>query len=198
MSRLAAESFGDYPFFSFALRESFDSYPRYVDYMARLHRMLIRAYIKKQVCLIGISDGAVVSVALLHDPESRGIGVVDYILSGGLGLVKGVGLRRLLSFFDISEVAQSACTSEHPDAWYVELLAVDTHLKGRGLGGRMIQDCLEPYVRRHDGDGLSLITNTEQNRGFYAAKGFTEFSESTLTCRGKTIGNWSFFKDLQD
>ncbi|MCI1663802.1 GNAT family N-acetyltransferase [Bifidobacterium crudilactis] len=197
LGRLAAESFGDYPFFSFALREPFDSYQKYLDYMTRLHRMLIKAYIKKQVCLVGVSDGTVVSVALLHDPRSRDIGVTDYILAGGLGLVRGVGLRRLLAFFDISEAAQSACTAQHPDAWYVELLAVDTQLKGRGLGGKMIHDCVEPYVRGHDGRSLSLITNTEQNRRFYTSKGFTEFSESTLSCRGQTIGNWSFFKQLE-
>jgi GNAT superfamily N-acetyltransferase len=197
LGRLASESFGDYPFFSFALRESFDSYQKYLDYMTRLHRMLIKVYIKKQVCLVGVSDGIVVSVALLNDPCSRGIGITDYILAGGLGLIRGVGLRRLLAFFDISEAAQSACAAKHSDAWYLELLAVDTQLKGRGLGGKMIQDCVEPYVRGHEGRSLSLITNTEQNRRFYTLKGFAEFSESTLSCRGQTIGNWSFFKELE-
>lgn len=196
LARLAAESFDEYPFFAFAFRDHFETKKAYLDCMTRLDRMVIRTYISKKICLVGECDGRVTSLGLLDDPRAKAVGLSDYVMAGGLSLIKDVGLRRLLEFFDISERAQKACKLQHPQAWYLEMLAVDTHLKGQGLGTRMIHECLIPYTRFHNGRTLSLITNTEQNRRFYTTNGFEEFSEMHLHSHGNTIGNWSFFRDL--
>jgi ribosomal protein S18 acetylase RimI-like enzyme len=196
ISRLAAQSFGEYPFFAFVFREQFDSYPDYLNYMTALDRMVIKAYMSKKICLIGESHHRIVSIALLDNPDTRAIGISDYIRAGGLGLVKGVGLVRLLEFFTISERAQQDCKLRYSQSWYVEMLAVDTHLKGQGLGTRMIHECVIPFARFHNGSSLSLITNTEKNRRFYQANGFTEFSQTLLENHGNTISNWSFYMNL--
>ena len=70
-------------------------------------------------------------------------------------------------------------------------------MKGRGLGSSMLQDCLIPYVQNQGGQELTLITNTEGNRKFYAKNGFREFSERTLEQNGQKIGNWSFCLKVQ-
>lgn len=197
LARLTALSFGEYPFFSFVFREAFDSYADYVNYMARLDRMHIRANARKHACLVGTRNARVVSVALLQDPTAKRLGVFDYSLSGGLGLIPHAGLTRLLDFFSISEQAHQDCARECPDAWYVEMLAVDSGLKGQGLGSHMIEECLVPYVRAHGGTELSLITNTEANRRFYSRNGFTEFAGGQLERKGTQIGNWSYRMDLE-
>lgn len=50
--------------------------------------------------------------------------------------------------------------------------------------------------KKHGGEELTLITNTEGNRKFYKKNGFQEFSDRKLEQNGQTIGNWSFCMDL--
>lgn len=194
VAHLAAQSFGDYPFFSFALRSGFDDDTAYRAYLEKLFRIHIKANMRAHHCFVGVLDGKIVSTALLQDPEKGRVTIGQYILSGGVRLIHPVGFSRILDFFSISEQAHADCARTCPDAWYLELLAVDSDMKGQHLGSDMIQDCLIPFVQSNTGKQLALITNTDQNRKFYLKNGFQEFSQCKLRCKDKTIGNWSFLQ----
>lgn len=194
ISKLAALSFGHYPFFDFAFQNAFESENEYFAYIEKLHRVHTRANMKQHKCFVGVKNGRIVSAALLQDPSKRRISVPDYIMSGGVSLLFPVGFSRILDFFDVSEEGHLDCAGQHPNAWYIELLAVDMGMKGCGLGSGMINDCLIPYIRENGGGELALTTNTEKNCTFYKKNGFDCFAERSLTRCGQTIQNWSFVK----
>lgn len=192
IAKLSAESFGQYPLFHTALADSFADDGAYQAYMERLLRVHFKANMRQHPGFVGVEDGRIVSAALLQDPKGKRISIFDYIMAGAIGLVYPAGVFRLLNFFDLTEAAHKDCAREYPDAWYLELLAVDGSMKGKGLGSRMLSDCLVPYVRAQDGSDLTLITNTEGNRAFYKKNGFREFADRVLESGGRRIGNWSF------
>lgn len=196
LAKLAMESFGDYPFYSFALKDSFRSDRDYRAYMEKLNLIELRANMRGQKCFVGTVDGEIVSAALLQDPQKPKIGIWQYLRSGAGKLIFPVGLGRILDFFSMTEEARSDCEKQCTDSWYLDMLVVNGSMKGRSLGSRMLQECVLPYVRAHGGKSLSLITNTDGNRRFYARNGFSEFAERKLTRCGNSIMNWSFVHAL--
>jgi GNAT superfamily N-acetyltransferase len=66
---------------------------------------------------------------------------------------------------------------------YVELLAVDEHARGRGVGRRLVET-LEAEARRRGMLGLWLDTFTFQAPDFYRKLGFTEFGRIVDYPRG--------------
>ena len=99
-----------------------------------------------------------------------------------------MGLSKILNFFHFSEDARADCDKKHPSAWYLEVLAVDDSLKGHGLGSGMLQDYLIPYIQKHGGEELTLITNTEGNRKFYKKNGFRSFLSASWSKMVKPSG----------
>ncbi len=87
-----------------------------------------------------------------------------------------LSLGRILNFFTISEEARKDAGRKYPDGWYLEMLVVEGSMKGAGLGSKMINDAVVPYVSRHGGKNLALITNTESICWFCGKNGFTIFS----------------------
>ena len=133
---------------------------------------------------------------MLQDPNIKRISLFDYILAGGVGLLFPVGFKRLIGVFDISNEAHKDCAKRCGDAWYVELLAVSPDCKGQGLGSKMMNDCLIPYVKKQKGTELALITNTPLNCKFYEKNGFSNFAVSELKWKSNLIQNWSFLRQI--
>ena len=194
---LVATSFGEYPMYTLVFRDKFKTKDDFIRYMKKLNRVHIGANTRKHKCFVGDLDGKIVSVALLQDPNVKRISLFDYILAGGVGLLFPVGFKRLIGFFDISNEAHKDCAKRCGDAWYVELLAVSPDCKGQGLGSKMLNDCLIPYVESQKGTELALITNTPSNCKFYEKNGFTNFAVSELKWKSNLIQNWSFIKPFE-
>ncbi len=196
IAELVATSFGEYPMYTIAFRDKFKSKDDFVRYMKKLNRVHIGANARKHKCFVGVVDGKIVSVALLQNPNIKRVSLFDYILAGGVGLLFPVGFKRLIGFFDISNEAHKDCAERCGNAWYVELLAVSPDCKGQGLGTKMLNDCLIPYVESQKGTEIALITNTPYNCKFYEKNGFINFAVSELKYEANIIKNWSFYKNL--
>ena len=196
IAKLSTVSFGNYPFFDFVFQDAFKQQKEYFSYMEKLHRIHIRANMKKHKCFVGIQDGRIVSTALLQDPAGKRISILDYIMAGAISLVIPVGFIKILDFFDVSEEAHQDCARKYSTAWYLEMLAVDSSMKGCGLGSAMINDCLIPYIRKQGGTEFTLITNTKKNCMFYEKNGFQQFAERALERKGQKISNWSLGYEL--
>ncbi len=198
IAKLSTLSFRYYPFFDFIFLNSFKKREEYFSYLEKLHRIHIRANIVHHKCFVAILGSKIVSVALLQDPREKRISIWDYIKAGAVSLLFPVGLKKILTFFHISEEAHQDCEREYCDAWYLEMLAVDKTMKGSGLGSAMINECLIPYIKQNGGKDFTLITNTELNCMFYKKNGFREFAMRTLKRDGRKIENWSFHFSLCD
>lgn len=196
VANLTTETFGEYPIYDLVLRDAFKDKDSYLKYMKKLHYMHIKANAKKHKCLVGILDGKIVSAALIQSPNAARISIFDYILSGAIKLLYPVGIFRLLRFFSVSEEAHADCVKKYPHSWYLELIVVDKSLTGKGIGSKMLNDCITPYILSQKGDSLTLITNTEGNRKFYLKNGFTEFAKSVIERNGRKINNWSYYMNF--
>ena len=194
---LVATSFGEYPMYTLAFRDKFKTKDDFIRYMKKLNRVHIGANARKHKCFVGELDGKIVSVALLQDPNIKRVSLFDYILAGGVGLLFPIGFKRLIGFFDISNEAHKDCAKRCGDVGYVELLAVSPDCKGQGLGSKMLNDCLIPYVESQKGTEPALITNTPSNCKFYEKNGFANFAVSELKWKNNAIQNWSFFKYIK-
>ena len=62
--------------------------------------------------------------------------------------------------------------------WYLDTIATDPDLHGRGLGGRLLDHDLA--VRDSGGDACALDTHTEENVGFYRRRGFEVIGSGRL------------------
>lgn len=194
ISDMVATSFGEYPMYTLTFRDKFKTKDDFIRYTKKLNRVHIGANARKHKCFVCEIDGKIVSVALLQNPNIKRISLFDYILAGGVGLLFPVGFKRLIGFFDISNEAHRDCAKRCGDAWYVELLAVSPDCKGQGLGSKMLNDCMVPYVESRKGTELALITNTPSNCKFYEKNGFINFAVSELKWNSNSIQNWSFTK----
>ncbi|WP_081473718.1 GNAT family N-acetyltransferase [Paenibacillus terrae] len=63
-------------------------------------------------------------------------------------------------------------------------IAVSNSFKGKGLGGKMLNECIKPYIASHGGGLITFNTNAEDNRSFYRKNGFTEIHEMTIRANG--------------
>lgn len=198
VAEMVANSFGEYPMYTLVFRDLFKNKEDFIKYMAKLDLVHLKANARKHKCFVGIEEGEIASVAILQDPSIKRLSVFDYILSGGISLLFPVGFRKILSFFDISNIAHVDTETEYKDSFYIELLAVNPKIKGKGYGSKMIKECIIPYVRTKKGKKLTLITNTESNYHFYLKNGFKCFVKRKLSYKEKEIDNYSFYMDLDD
>ena len=197
ISKLCAESFLEYPYFKTTFYSGFkdkESYEKFMNDMLYVH---VKAYMRKHVCLLGEKDHQIVSASLLKHPTSHGIGLLDYILCGGINLLFQGNPANLIKFTSYMDAAHQACEEQKKDAWYLELLAVDRNSQGQNLGSKMIQECLKPFIKRKQGKELSLITNTKLNCKFYEKNGFEIFDSRQIGTKNNPIDNWSFCMQLQ-
>ncbi len=196
VANMIASSFGEYPMYTLAFRDVFKEKGSFIKYMEKLDLVHLKANARKHKCFVGIEDEIIVSAAILQDPSIKRVSLLDYILSGGISLAFPAGFRRILSFFDISNFAHIPVESSYKDSFYLELLAVNPNIKGKGYGTRMINECVIPYVQKCGGNRLTLITNADSNYKFYVKNGFSCFARSKLRYKNKEIDNYSFVIDI--
>lgn len=196
IAALSSQAFGEYPFYDVVLRSKFSTQQDYLAFTEALHQVHIKTFIAKQECLIGVCQEQIVSVALLHNPARKAVGLWDFIRSGGITLVPKVGLSRLLNLLELEEKAQKEVKKGYPNAWYLELLAVDITSHGKRLGSDMLQKGVIPFVKKMKGRCISLITNTQGNKEFYEKCGFEEIAQTKMVAKEGALLTWSFVKEL--
>jgi len=97
--------------------------------------------------------------------------------------------RRQKTFYDYSNDVRARLL---PDKyWYLQMLAVDPDLQGKGLAGRL----LRPVLARADREGLPcyLETQLEQNVPLYEHFGFKVKEEGTIP--GSNVYSWAMVRD---
>ncbi len=188
---IAARAFADYEYFS-----------AYVPDYKRRQRFL-RSMIKteftlnsgSQIFLSAKEDGKTVAVAILCPPGYKKPSDSEYLKNGFWKTLLHGGYRNVSAWNRMEEEAIAPCRSLH-DAWYLNMMVVEPDMEGKGIGSRMIGECIVPYVRVHGGSTLCLFTNSEINRRFYLKNGFEEFDRKEFTYKGRSIGSWSFRMDV--
>ncbi|MDS0525278.1 GNAT family N-acetyltransferase [Clostridium sp. SHJSY1] len=193
VSNLYAESFKEYNFFKLTIGKSFKNEKSYFNFLQSLFMVSLKTWMRKYNCLVGVLDKNIVSAAILKDPSIKEVGIFDYILSGGVKLLKKSNPINILRFLNFLADAEKACKKEKGQAWYLESLAVNKDYQGQKLGSKMINECIIPNISKRGGNQLALITNSKINCKFYIGNGFTEFNYKNIRFNDIIIGNWSYY-----
>ncbi|MCQ4087590.1 N-acetyltransferase [Saccharibacillus sp. JS10] len=189
VAALLTQSFLDYPLFSQLLSSSGDLYQKQI---FQLNWINTKLYAQQNSCFVGVVDGQIVSVMLLKKGGSTSPGLWQYIRSGGLKLASLAGIPRALRIVRTLDAMKQACKPYDQESWYVDSIAVAKHMQGQSLGSALFHSFLFPYIRKHGGGMITLVTHTESNKKFYCKNGFEVFSEYLIGASGKEITNYSF------
>lgn len=189
ISTLLTDSFYDYNFFN--IYKTNDNWKQY-KFIKSIQDVNVKTTFKKQIILVGIKNEKIVSVSLLKSPSSPSINIIDYLTKGGIKILLAGGIKNSFGFLGMSEQASSICDKLNGNIWYLNSLAVTKSIQGQGIGSKMLQDCIIPYIKKRGGGILTLITNIEINRIFYKRNGFEEFHKMIINRNNKVINNWSY------
>lgn len=191
VAKLCADSFMQYPLYQ-TVRNIFNNENSYSQFMYELQLLFVRVYMKRLPVLVGVMDNIIVSVAMLEYPDRKKPSLWNYIVNGGLKILKYISPLQIFGFLNLIKNTETACAKIKEPRWFLTVLAVDKNCQGKQLGSKMIQDGIIPYVKKHRGKLLTFTTNTELNCKFYIKNGFIPFDKRTLQYNGINVENWSF------
>ena len=190
-AELAARAFDDYEYFTVF----FPRGERRYRFLRSMIDTEFRVNDGLEVFLTAKEGDRTVAAAILCRPGYIKPSAAAYLRGGFWKSMLYGGFRDVSAWDKMEYEAFSPCREmNRKDAWYLNMLVVSPDRKGEGIGSRMLQECLIPYVKEHGGKKLCLFTNSQGNRVFYRKNGFTEFDERQFAYKGKTIGSWSLQK----
>ncbi|MCI7813500.1 MAG: GNAT family N-acetyltransferase [Lachnospiraceae bacterium] len=147
---------------------------------------------KKGTVLIAEQKGEITAVAVLKEPDGEEIDLVDLESPQSSRMIAIGGRQNVEQFKEMCEISDKACRSLPDPKWHLVLLAVPKKWGGQGIGSRMLQEGILPYIASCGGGLLTFNTNVQKNRLFYKKNGFEEFEGEIIHRNGKEVGNWSY------
>jgi len=192
IAELLTESFSRYLLFEMYVADE----DKRLKFIKAIHDMHTKVCFKNQTVLVGVKDDEIVAVAILKAPGIPENNIFDYVLSGGLNVLFAGGVFSSFGFLGMSNEVNAKCNMQYPDSWYLSTLAISSPCQGQGLGGKMINECIKPYIKSQGGDMCTLVTHTEGNHNFYIKNGFTQFHSQVIRRNKKELNNWSYKVDL--
>ena len=192
IGKVVVDSFFDYPFLTLIIDDlkKPENYPAFLEL---LEILLTRLYIKKETCLVAEQDGEILAVALLQQND---FSILSYLLNGVIKLFRYISPRNFLKYLDLVDRSEEHLKKSNNFDWYLMLLAVNSSVKGQGVGSAFLRDAVEPYVKSKGCKRLGLITSTEKNVPFYKKNDYVLLNFMELEYGTKSIGNWAFLKNI--
>ncbi|WP_092988011.1 GNAT family N-acetyltransferase [Lacicoccus qingdaonensis] len=188
VSQLLAGAFKDYPLFEIIEKNNHKRYRL----IRALQHLNTKVFLKKHTCLVAVEDNEILAAALVKNLQNKNNDMPDYIKIGGLPLLfKGL-LPKTLQFLKLANSSEVNIEDSKRFDWYVDSFAVSHKTQGKGVGSRLLKECVFPYIAKNDGGIVSLVTNTGINRKFYMKNGFEEFKEENLKLKNESVKNWSY------
>ena len=192
-AQIAAKTFESYEYFSVYVP---DDTTRAQFLRQMLHTELI-ANRKDSVVLVAEENGHIAAVAMLCKPSHKKPSDLSYILAGFMKLFKIAGKETVNAWVAMEEQAGAPCHSiSDGSTWYLSLLVVSPAVQGKGIGSKMLQDGIIPFVKANGGKLLTLFTNAERNCAFYEKNGFVKFDETSFQYNDKHLGSWSYKREV--
>ena len=192
IGKVIADSFFDYPFLTLII-DDLKKPEYYLAFLELLESLLTRLYIKEETCLVAEQDGEILAVALLQQND---FSVLSYLLNGVIKLFRYISPRNFLKYLDLVDRSEEHLKKSNSFDWYLMLLAVNSSVKGQGVGSAFLRDAVEPYVKSKGCKRLRLITSTEKNVPFYKKNDYVLLDFMELEYGTKSIGNWAFLKNI--
>ena len=188
MTRIITEGFLDYPF-HIMLKPYLYQPERYPQCLEAVNRMLVRAYLRCRNALVVEHEGRVVAVALMHD---RKVGFWDNFINGGHELFRYATPLLVLQFDEVAARSDQVAIDLGDFDWYLEVLSVDRHMRGKGVGSWLVAKVLPDFVAKRGGRAYGFVTSTESNARFYTNGGCELLDLVEVRLREQTCPIWAF------
>ena len=191
---LAAKAFADYEYFSLYISNT----SRRQRFLNALINCEFKANWERTGCFFFIAreNDKIVAVAHLCSPEFVKPSDGEYLKAGWMKVWLEGGFRRVNAWSAMEKLASAPCHEFEGKHWYLSLYTVNKEDEGKGIGSAFLKECLIPFVKKADGEVLTLFTNSVVNCKFYEKNGFSLFDEKKFEYNGKSIGNWSYMMKL--
>lgn len=188
VSQLLAGAFKDYPLFEIIEKNNHKRYRL----IRALQHLNTKVFLKKHTCLVAVEDNEILGAALVKNLQNKHLDLPEYIKIGGLSLLFKGMLPQTLQFLKLANSSDVNIEDSRTFDWYVDSFAVSHNTQGKGVGSRLLKECVFPYIAKNGGGMVSLVTNIGINRKFYMKNGFEEFKEENLTLKNESVKNWSY------
>jgi GNAT superfamily N-acetyltransferase len=162
-----AESFRDYPFFTFALEGKTGS--EYERSLRALIGFFVDARLMRGWPVLGIREGSTLSAAMLISdpvvtPRPDALNSVYEEVRSEVG-------NQVLARLDEFESALDACEPSAP-TFFVGMVGVRPEAQGKGFGRALMEHVAKMAYDRPDSAGVTLTTETKKNLPFYQRLGY--------------------------
>ena len=191
-AEMAARAFANYEYFSVYVPNS----KKRAHCLKHMLNTSFTAYKGSAVFLTAKENGKLAAVAQLVPPHAPAPTPGQYLKAGFWKAMLWGGYKNLLAWYEMECQAEKPCFSLPGEAWFLSVLTVEPGLEGRGIGSRMLRECIIPYMKKQGGECLCLFTNSEINRKFYTKNGFEEFHAQEFAYQGRCVGSWSYRMDV--
>ena len=191
--RVASTTFEDYLFLK-VIKDLVRDLKQYPVFVEKMIRILVRIFFKHHICLVAEKNTEIYAVALL---QKGPIPFRLYLLNGGIGLLKFISLKNILSYLIFMEDTDKELEQNVDFDWYLMLLAVAPKHQRQGYGSRFMTEGIEPFLEEIQGKKLAFYTNTKGNVYFYTKNGYKEVYSSVISFNHVEMGSWYFLKELK-
>ena len=188
MTRIITEGFLDYPL-HVMIKPYLYQPERYSQCLTSMNRMLARSYLRSRDALVVEHDGRVVATALMHD---RKVPFVRNLLDGGYDLFRYASPRLVADFSDVADRSDQIAIAKGDFDWYLEVLSVDSGMRGHGVGRWLVSKVLPDFVAKRGGRAYGFVTSTESNARFYTNGGCELLERTDVRMRDYTCPIWAF------
>lgn len=180
LSALVAEAFNHYDLYEQTIGQTFTEKAAYHRFIQQLHAVHIAVNVHLKKVFVVEAQQQIVSVVILDSPQLPTSSIWQYLKHGGLKLLPYVLKHQLGRFLQMLDAAEKVPKQDQQANWHVNLLAVNPAHQGQQIGSKTLTQFVIPYVKKHGGQQVSLITNTARNVAFYQKNAFQVIDERWL------------------
>jgi hypothetical protein len=185
-------AFAEHEVYRKKFRPLFGSSQSYVDFLNRLHAVMVKVAMRHHICLLAEEDGRLLAVATIHKLGCHPVSTLSFLWAGAWRMWKYIS--QLLVFQKVFGEGSKEAKRIGVRSLYLELLGVMPDCQGKGVGGLFIAEGLEALAKEEKSQRLTLITHTESNCRFYKKNGFRQLDVRDV----EGVRTWTFEKPLAD
>ncbi|HCD08389.1 GNAT family N-acetyltransferase [Companilactobacillus crustorum] len=196
---LLVDSFKEYITTKNMFPQEFRSSAKFDKLMRKYFALEVNVFMKKGLVYVGADGkGKPRAVALIEFNQGKRINNWDYLSMDGLRLLPEIIKNGFNGFnaFDIFKFEDLFDKVKGKKKCVVEYLAVDRSLRGQGIGSKMLNNHISPYVKKIGYRNIILETNTKKNVKFYKKNNFSVRSVKHVNLSHGDVNDWVLSKAI--
>ncbi|MDG5113643.1 GNAT family N-acetyltransferase [Companilactobacillus pabuli] len=196
---LLVDSFKEYITTKNMFQQEFRSSAKFDKLLRKYFELEVNVFMKKGLVYVGADGkGKPRAVALIEFNQGKRISNWDYLSMDGLKLLPEIIKNGFNGFnaFDIFKFEDLFDKVKGKKKCAVEYLAVDKKLRGQGIGSKMLNNHISPYVKKIGYRNIILETNTQKNVKFYKKNNFSVRSVKKVNLSHGDVKDWVLAKTI--